>query len=141
MIHHLPAVNAGLNAATFVLLTAGFVLIKRGRVAAHKACMLAAVVTAIVFLTSYVIYHVNVGATTFQHHGWIRWTYFAILISHTVLAVANVPMVIVTLRRAFGGRFEAHKRIARWTLKLWWYVSITGILVYFILYQWYPPPS
>lgn len=140
MIGHLPAVNAGLNATTFVLLTAGFIFIKRGRVGAHKACMLGAVGVAILFLTSYLVYHFNAGATRFQHHGWIRTAYFAILISHTVLAVVNVPMVIATLRRAFGGRFEAHKRIARWTLRLWWYVSVTGILVYFILYRWYPPP-
>lgn len=135
----LPAVNAGLNATTFVLLATGLVFIKRGKVGAHKACMLGAVTVGIVFLTSYVIYHYNVGATKFMHHGWIRPTYFSILISHTILAVANVPLIIITLRRAFREQFDRHKRVAKWTIGIWFYVSVTGILVYFILYQWFPP--
>lgn len=136
----LPAVNAGLNATTFVLLATGLAFIKRGKVGAHKACMLGAVAVGIVFLTSYLIYHFNVGATKFQHQGWIRPTYFSILISHTILAVANVPLIVMTLRRAFKGQFERHKRIAKWTIGIWFYVSVTGILVYFILYQWFPAP-
>jgi uncharacterized membrane protein YozB (DUF420 family) len=138
-LRDLPALNAGLNATTFVLLTAGFFFIKARKVTAHKCCMLAAVVVGLAFLTSYVVYHVNHGATKFTHAGWIRPTYFAILISHTALAIANVPLIVLTLWRAFHAQFDRHARIARWTIKLWWYVSVTGILVYFILYHWYPP--
>lgn len=138
MIESLPAVNAGLNATTFVLLTAGFLFIRAGKVAAHRACMLGAVGVGILFLVSYLTYHFNVGVTKFQYHGWIRTTYFSILIPHTILAIANVPLIVITLVRASREQFDRHKKIARWTIKIWWYVSITGILVYFILYHWYP---
>ena len=138
MIDQLPAVNAGLNFTTFVLLTAGFVAIKSGRKQLHKACMISAVVVGVIFLTSYLIYHFHAKLTYFEHQGWIRWVYFTILISHTILAIVNLPLIIITLRHALKGRLDRHKKIARWTLCFWWYVSVTGIIVYFILYQWFP---
>ena len=139
----LPTVNAILNTTCAVLLVCGFLFIRRRRVKAHRACMVAAFLTSIAFLACYLYYHYEVGSVRFQGQGWIRPVYFAILISHTVLAVAIVPMVLVTLVRALRERFDAHKRIARWTLPLWLYVSVTGVVVYLLLYHLYPsmPPA
>ncbi len=131
----LPALNATLNAISFVLLTTGWLLIKSGRRQAHKRCMIAALVMSALFLTSYVIYHLEAGSVPFQKTGWIRTVYFLVLIPHVILAVAIVPMVVITVSRALSKRFDKHKKIARWTLPLWLYVSVTGVIVYLMLYQ------
>lgn len=135
----LPHLNAALNAASFVLLVAGFYFISRRRVYAHRACMLAALVVSCLFLISYVVYHSQYGSMRFTGQGFVRPLYFSILISHVSLAVAIVPLVAVTLRRALRGDFRSHRRIARWTYPLWLYVSITGVVVYLMLYRLYPP--
>jgi putative membrane protein len=134
----LPALNATLNALSALLLTGGFVCIRRRSVAAHKACMLTACGTSTLFLVSYLTYHARVGSVPFAGHGWVRPAYFAILLSHTVLAAAIVPLVLVTLTRALQGRFAKHVRIARWTLPLWLYVSVTGVVIYVMLYHLFP---
>lgn len=134
----LPAVNASLNACSAILLTAGFVLIKRGRPAAHRNCMLGALVCSVLFLTCYVTYHLQAGRTVFQNPAWFRPIYLTLLLTHTVLAVVIIPLVLVTVTRAARRRFEAHKRIARWTWPIWMYVSVTGVLIYFLLYQIFP---
>ena len=131
----LPALNATLNAISFAFLVTGYVFIKRGRRVAHRNCMVGALVTSALFLTSYVIYHFNVGSVPFQKMGWIRTVYFAVLIPHVILAAAIVPMVLITVSRAWSKQFDKHRRIARWTLPLWLYVSITGVIVYLMLYQ------
>ena len=131
----LPTFNALLNSLSAVLLTSGYVLIRQGRTNAHRACMLAAFATSTVFLISYVIYHANVGSVAFTGQGGIRVVYFAVLFSHVVLAALILPLALVTLSRALGGRFERHRRIARWTLPVWLYVSVTGVIVYLMLYR------
>jgi uncharacterized membrane protein YozB (DUF420 family) len=130
-----PAINATLNGSSAVLLLAGRWFISRGRMAIHRAFMLAAVVTSSLFLASYLYYHAHVGSVHFQGQGWSRPIYFTILITHTVLAAAIVPMVIVTLSRALRQRFDRHRAIARWTFPLWLYVSVTGVIIYFMLYH------
>jgi uncharacterized membrane protein YozB (DUF420 family) len=117
----------------------GYLLIRRRRVSAHRACMLAAFVASAVFLASYLTLRYYAGMTRFTGQGWIRPVYFTILVSHTILAAAIVPLALVTLSRALRARFDRHVRIARWTLPLWLYVSVTGVLVYVILYRLYPP--
>jgi putative membrane protein len=131
----LPALNATLNAISFVFLASGYVFIRKGRRDAHRNCMVGALVVSALFLTSYVIYHLNVGSVPFQKTGWIRTVYFAVLIPHVILAAAIVPMVLMTVSRAWAKKFDRHRRIARWTLPLWMYVSITGVIVYVMLYQ------
>jgi putative membrane protein len=130
----LPALNAALNSASALLLAAGYLFIRSGKITAHRRCMLAALATSTLFLTSYLIYHYHVGSVPFTGQGWTRRLYFTILISHTSLAVTIVPLVLITLYRALRSRFERHKRIARWTLPLWLYVSVTGVIVYGMLY-------
>jgi putative membrane protein len=134
----LPHVNAGLNATSAVLLASGYYFIRRGRVTAHLRCMVAALVVSLAFLASYLVYHYNHGSTRFTGQGAIRPVYFTILLTHTVLAVVIVPLVVQTVRRAWAGQFDRHSRVARWTLPLWAYVSVTGVLVYLLLYQLYP---
>jgi uncharacterized membrane protein YozB (DUF420 family) len=112
-------------------------MIKRGRMAAHRTLMLTAVATSSLFLASYLYYHAHVGSVPFQGQGWSRPVYFTILISHTILAAAIVPLVIITLIRALRESFDRHRAIARWTYPLWLYVSITGVVIYFMLYQWF----
>ena len=131
----LPSVNAVLNGTCAVLLVAGYLFIRRKAVQAHRACMATAFFVSILFLISYLTYHAVHGSTRFPGTGWIRPTYFAILISHTVLAVVIVPLVLRTFYLALRNRFEAHRRIARWTLPLWLYVSVTGVVVYVMLYR------
>ncbi|MGH7493878.1 MAG: DUF420 domain-containing protein [bacterium] len=132
----LPHLNATLNAASGIFLLLGYRFIRRKRIKQHKACMLSAVAASLLFFTSYIIYHYNVGSKPFQGQGFVRTLYFVILVSHTVLAVVNVPIVIVTLTRAFKEKFDQHARLAsRWTFPLWMYVSITGVIVYLMLYQ------
>jgi putative membrane protein len=133
-----PPLNAALNGASAVLLTLGWVFIRRRQVAAHRACMLAAFTVSIAFLVSYVAYHFLAGSRAFGGQGWIRWVYFPLLITHVVLAAAMVPFVLTTLYRALRGEFLTHARIARLTLPVWLYVSITGVIVYLLLYQLYP---
>jgi putative membrane protein len=134
-ISDLPAVNASLNAIAAVLLGTGWVLIRRDRYRAHRAVMIAAFCTSILFLISYLTYHAHVGSKHFPGHGAIRAVYFTILLTHTVLAAAIVPLVLITLSRGLSARYDRHRAIARWTLPLWMYVSITGVVVYLMLYQ------
>jgi len=129
--------NASLNAASGLSLLAGYAFIRRGNVSAHRVSMLTATGASLVFLISYVIYHLRVGSVHFQGTGWTRPAYFSILLSHTTLAVVNVGFVAVTLTRALREQFPAHRRIAPYTWWLWMYVSVTGVLVYFMLYHWF----
>ena len=131
----LPAVNASLNAISTMLLLTGYVFIRRGERQKHKACMIAALVTSTLFLTSYVIYHAQVGSVPFKGTGWIRTVYFAVLIPHVILAAAIVPPILITASRGLSAKYDKHRRIARWTLPLWLYVSVTGVIVYLMLYQ------
>lgn len=138
-ISDLPLVNACLNATSTVLLLIGYRLIRTGKKTAHKRIMLTAVVTSSLFLISYLLYHYNVGSVRFTGIGFVRGLYFAVLISHTVLAATVPPLAIVTLVRALRKRFDRHRIIARWTLPIWLYVSFTGVIVYLMLYRLYPP--
>ena len=131
----LPHLNALLNSFSAILLLAGYGFIRRRNVVAHRRCMLAALGSSGLFLVSYLVYHFSVGSVRFQGQGWIRVVYFAVLVSHTVLATAIVPLVVITVVRALRERFEKHRAIARWTLPLWIYVSATGVAVYWMLYQ------
>jgi uncharacterized membrane protein YozB (DUF420 family) len=132
-----PALNASLNGLSGVLLLVGHKFIRRKRVAAHRVCMLAAFACSTIFLACYLYYHFHAGVIRFQGHGWIRPVYFALLTSHTLLAIVVVPMVLITLARALRSDFEKHRAIARWTYPIWLYVSVTGVLVYFFVYQWF----
>ncbi|MGE3842736.1 MAG: DUF420 domain-containing protein [Vicinamibacterales bacterium] len=131
----LPTVNACLNAVAAVLLTRGWFLIRARRIQAHRQTMIAALGCSALFLTSYVIYHYNAGSKPFEGQGLLRPIYFAILITHVILAAVIVPLVLMTVSRAFRERFAEHRRIARWTLPLWLYVSVTGVIVYLMLYH------
>lgn len=131
----LPALNAILNGSSAVLLLTGRSLIRRGRMHAHRLVMLAALCTSVAFLCSYLYYHAHVGSIHFQGHGWVRPVYFTILVSHTVLAAVIVPLVLVTLSRALRARYALHKSIARWTFPVWMYVSVTGVVIYLMLYK------
>jgi len=131
----LPALNAALNATCAVLLVVGWLAIRRRRIAVHRACMLAACVTSALFLCSYVVYHALAGSRPFAGQGWIRAVYFPVLVSHVVLAAVMVPFVLTTVYRALSGRFDRHVPIARRTLPVWLYVSVTGVLVYLLLYH------
>ena len=133
-----PALNAMLNGTSAALLLTGRVLIAKRRIVAHRICMIAAVVASALFLACYLFFHYKVGNILFLGQGWARSVYFTILISHVTLAMVIVPMAIITLTRGLGGRYPQHRAIARWTWPLWMYVSITGVLVYFMLYQWFP---
>jgi putative membrane protein len=130
--------NAALNGISAILLAAGFYFIVNGKIRQHKACMLSAFGVSSAFLISYVIYHIRVGNVRFLGEGWIRPVYFTLLISHVFLAIVILPMAIITLSRALREKLDAHKRIARWTLPLWLYVSVTGVIVYVMLYHLYP---
>ncbi|MFB3814989.1 MAG: DUF420 domain-containing protein [Terriglobales bacterium] len=130
----LPVLNAVLNASSATLVAIGVVLVRRGRQQAHKRVMLAAVVTSTLFLVSYLWYHAHVGSVRFQAQGWPRPLYFFVLITHTVLAAAVVPLVVVTVTRALRGHFERHRASARWTYPVWLYVSVTGVIIYLMLY-------
>lgn len=131
----LPALNATLNGIATILLTMGWVFIRRREVAKHRLCMIGALVTSVAFLASYLVYHYHIGSRPFPHEGPIRVVYFAILITHVILAAAIVPLVLMTVSRAFRQQFARHRAIARWTLPLWLYVSVTGVIVYWMLYR------
>jgi uncharacterized membrane protein YozB (DUF420 family) len=134
-ISELPALNATLNGTAAVLLSIGWILIKRGRWTAHRAVMIAAFCTSVLFLISYVTYHAQVGSVRFTKPGAIRAVYFTILVTHVILAIVIVPMALVTLSRGLSKRFDRHRAIARWTFPLWMYVSVTGVVVYLMLYH------
>jgi uncharacterized membrane protein YozB (DUF420 family) len=134
-VRDLPTLNAVLNATSALLLLAGWLLIRRGRIEAHRRAMLAAVASSTLFLVSYLVYHAQVGSVRFQGQGPIRAVYFAILITHTLLAAAIVPLVLVTLVRALKARFDRHRSLARVTLPIWSYVSVTGVVIYWMLYR------
>jgi putative membrane protein len=136
-IEDLPHLNAALNVVSTVLLTTAWVLIKKRRIAQHRRCMIAAVATSALFLTSYVIYHANVGSKPFPGTGPIRAVYFAILIPHVILAAVTLPFILVTFARGLRRDDARHRRIARWTMPVWLFVSVTGVVVYLMLYQWY----
>jgi uncharacterized membrane protein YozB (DUF420 family) len=133
----LPAVNATLNAISAVLLLIGYRLIRQRRIDAHRRVMISAFATSTLFLICYLIYHANVGARPFPGQGSIRLVYFAVLISHVVLAATVPPLALITLIRGLRARYDKHRRIARWTLPIWLYVSVTGVIVYVMLYQIY----
>jgi len=134
-IADLPTLNASLNALASVFLVAGYVMIRSRRIDAHRRCMLSALGTSALFLISYVIYHANAGSVPFRGTGAIRAVYFAVLIPHIILAAAILPLALVTTARGLRSQFGAHVRIARWTFPLWLYVSVTGVVIYVMLYQ------
>lgn len=133
----LPALNASLNATAGVLLVLGYTLIRRGHVRRHRAVMISACAVSTLFLISYVIYHANIGSKPFPGRGPIRLVYFTILVTHVVLAATVLPLALITLSRGLKARFDRHVAIARWTLPIWLYVSVTGVIVYLMLYQMY----
>lgn len=137
-ITDLPTLNAVLNSISAILLVLGYSFIRNGRRDAHRACMISAFVTSTLFLISYLFYHYHHGSTPFQGRGAVRYVYFTILLTHTVLAAAIVPLIFMTFIRAFKEKFDKHRRIARWTLPMWLYVSVTGVVVYLMLYHLYP---
>ena len=130
----LPTVNASLNATSTVLLVAGWFFIRRRAIAWHRACMIGACLVSTLFLASYLVYHANVGSVPYTGYGFRRTLYFVILITHIILAAFILPLAVMTLSRALGGRFERHRAIARWTLPIWLYVSVTGVVIYAMLY-------
>jgi putative membrane protein len=134
-VHDLPAVNASLNALSGILLTIGYVLIRKRRIAQHRAVMIAAFITSSIFLACYLVYHAQVGSVHFERQGFVRPLYFSILITHITLAAAVPPLAIITLTLGLRGRYDKHRRLARWTWPIWMYVSVTGVLVYVLLYQ------
>jgi len=131
----LPALNACLNSISAILLAAGYFFIRRRQIERHRLAMTAAFVTSCLFLVSYLVYHYNVGSVPFAKQGWVRPVYFTILITHVVLAATIVPLALITLNNAWRKRFDKHRRIARWTWPLWMYVSVTGVVIYVMLYQ------
>src|SRR6266446_8781660 len=133
------ALNATLNGTSAILLAGGYAAIRQGKIAVHKRFMISAFVVSCAFLISYLIYHYRVGHIAFPGYGWIRPVYFVLLTTHTILAIVIVPMILITLRRALTERFDKHRKIARWTLPLWFYVCVTGVVVYWMVYQMYPP--
>ncbi len=140
-VHDIPALNAALNATATVLMTAGFLFIRQKRIAAHRACMLSAGFVSAVFLVGYVAHKIMVRGvhTPFGGEGWIRGVYYAMLLTHILLAIAIAWLVPRTFHLALTGQIERHRKWARWTFPIWYYVSVTGVLVYFFLYQWWPP--
>ena len=140
-ISDLPALNASLNAISTVFIAAGWYLIRRGHWRQHVACMIAALITSSAFLVSYLIYHAHAGSVRFTAQGIVRPIYFTILLTHILLAFAILPLVIATLVPVFRRRWEKHTRVARWAMPIWLYVSVTGVIVYLMLYQWFPPAA
>ena len=143
-IYVLPAVNASLNGLSACLLTAGFIFIRQRKIIAHRNCMISAFCVSVIFLICYISYHsylavvLHRGPTRFLNPAWFRPIYLAILLTHTILAMVIVPLILITLSRALRERFDKHRKIARWTWPLWMYVSVTGVIVYLLLYQIFP---
>jgi putative membrane protein len=140
-ISELPAINASLNLVSTIFISIGWYLIRRGHWRAHIACMITAIISSTFFLVGYVTYHVHVGEKSSGYTGWIAAIYFPMLASHVLLAFVTLPLVIMTLIPVFRRRWDKHRRIARWTMPIWLYVSVTGVLVYLVLYKWFPPPN
>jgi uncharacterized membrane protein YozB (DUF420 family) len=140
-VYDLPPINAALNGIATVLLGSGYVAIKRGRKDLHKALMVSALVVSAAFLACYLIYHYHAGSKPFPDLGWIKTVYLLILVPHIILAAVMVPMILKTFWHAFRGEWERHKKIARWTFPIWMYVSLTGVVIYLMLYQWFAPAS
>ncbi|MDZ4788334.1 MAG: DUF420 domain-containing protein [Blastochloris sp.] len=136
-VQDLPALNAVLNTITVLLLVAGLMAILRGKKELHQKLMLTAFATSTLFLIGYLVHKIFHGPTSFQGQGTIRYFYFTILISHTILAIVNLPLILRTFYLSLNGRFAEHKKIARWTFPIWMYVSVTGVIVYMMLYQWF----
>ena len=139
MLFSQAALNATLNGTSAILLAAGYAAIRTGKREAHKRFMISAFVVSCAFLVSYLVYHYRVGHVAFAGQGWIRPFYFVLLTSHTILAIVIVPLILITLRRAWTEKFDKHRAIAKWTLPLWFYVSVTGVIVYVMVYQLYRP--
>ena len=137
-VHTLPAINASLNALSGVLLVIGYALMKARKIELHRRVMIAAFITSSLFLVCYIVYHAQVGSVSFTRQGFVRPLYFSILITHVTLAAVVLPLAIVTLTRGLKGRYPKHRAVARWTFPIWLYVSVTGVLVYLMLYQLYP---
>lgn len=140
-ISDLPAVNASLNLTSTIFLGAGWYFIRRNFWQRHVFCMVTALTSSTLFLAGYLIYHFHVGEKSSGYHGLIAWIYFPMLASHVLLAFATLPLVILTLIPVFQRRWDKHRRIAKWTMPIWLYVSVTGVLVYLTLYHWFPPAS
>jgi putative membrane protein len=140
-ISDLPALNAWLNFTSTVFILTGWYFIRHGAWRQHMVCMITAVISSTFFLTSYIVYHVHAGEKSSGYTGWLAAIYFPILASHVLLAFVTVPLVIITLVQVFRRRWDRHRRIARWTLPIWLYVSVTGVLIYLMLYKWFPPPN
>lgn len=137
----LPAINATFNLVSTIFISAGWYFIRRGAWRRHMACMIIALTSSVCFLVGYVTYHARVGEKSSGYTGWVAAVYFPVLASHVLLAFVTLPLVILTLVPVFRRRWDRHKRIARWTIPIWLYVSVTGVLVYLMLYQWFPPPA
>jgi uncharacterized membrane protein YozB (DUF420 family) len=140
-VSDLPALNASLNATSTIFISLGWWLIRRGLWRQHIACMITALLSSSLFLTGYLVYHAHAGEKSSGYTGLIAWLYFPMLISHVLLAFVTLPLVILTLIPVFRRRWDRHRRIAKWTMPIWLYVSVTGVFVYFILYHWFPPAS
>ena len=140
-VYDLPAINATLNGIATVLLGSGYVAIKQGRKDLHKALMISALIVSAAFLACYLVYHYHAGSKPFPDLGWIKTIYLFILIPHIILAAVMVPMILKTFWHAFRGEWESHKKIARWTFPIWMYVSLTGVVIYLMLYQWFTTAS
>ena len=140
-ISDLPALNATFNLVSTIFISTGWYFIRRGAWRRHMACMITALLSSVCFLVGYIAYHARVGEKSSGYTGWIAGFYFPILASHVLLAFVTLPLVILTLVPVFRRRWDRHKRIARWTIPIWLYVSVTGVLVYLMLYQWFPPPA
>jgi putative membrane protein len=140
-ISDLPAINASLNLVSTIFISMGWFWIRRDIWQRHVPCMIAAIISSTLFLVGYIVYHVHVGEKSSGYTGWMAAIYFPMLASHVLLAFATLPLVILTLIPAFRRRWDRHRRIGRWTMPIWLYVSVTGVLVYLVLYQWFPPPN
>lgn len=140
-VYDLPAINASLNAIATILLGSGYVAIKRGNKELHKKLMISALLVSAIFLACYLVYHYHAGSKPFPDLGWIKTVYLVILVPHIILAAVMVPMILKTFWHAFRGEWESHKKIARWTFPIWMYVSLTGVVIYLMLYQWFTTAS
>jgi putative membrane protein len=140
-VSDLPALNATFNLVSTIFISMGWCFIRRGAWRRHMACMITALVSSVCFLAGYITYHAHVGEKSSGYTGWLAAVYFPILASHVLLAFVTLPLVILTLVPVFRRRWDRHQRIARWTVPIWLYVSVTGVLVYLVLYKWFPPPN
>jgi putative membrane protein len=140
-ISDLPAINASLNFVSTIFIAAGWFWIRRNVWQRHVPCMIIAIISSTLFLIGYIVYHVHVGEKSSGFSGWIAAIYFPILATHVLLAFVTLPLVIITLVPVFQRRWDRHRRLGRWTMPIWLYVSVTGVLVYFMLYKWFPPPN